>query len=535
MRVGHLGILLASAWTAAAGLAMVALQRHPPLVVQMGSRGLFASSLLEIGLIWLGGLGLILAISGGKKGRRLALALVAAVLLAALAIGLGARPPAEGVEGALGPENRTTLLVAVDGMSWSVILPMVRRGELPTIRRLMAEGSYGVLHSLRSERPSNGQSGYWSPVVWTSLATGVGPERHGIDDFEVRSEQGKPRLAKSTHRRVPAFWNLFSGLGYRVGVVGWWASWPAEEIDGYIVSSHLGLRGQRRGGRVGREIGQPRMELYGLTHPESYAQELSAVLPSVEAIEELARERIFPFEHYPLTTDRDRRIIYSVLWQDQAYFQVARSLIRAQPLTLYSVYFEGADVLSHHFWRYRTRPEAIGDWEKLLMPEGYRGHARVIDNYYRILDEYLGSLLEELPRNATVIVASDHGFHDDPRHPRNADHSPFGVLIARGPGISPSKNLNLRTWSSTWEMIGPRTTVLDVLPTLLYLHGLPVSRELEGAVLEGLISSEYRSRHDIERVPSYKALGEPPSTADDVDDATQEEYEKRLRSLGYVN
>jgi predicted AlkP superfamily phosphohydrolase/phosphomutase len=275
--------------------------------------------------------------------------------------------------------------------------------------------------------------------------------------------------------------------------------------------------------------------LAGLTYPESYADELQGELLSLGQIDQFARERIFPFEHYALTTDRDRQVIYSVLWQDRAYFQVARSLIQAEALSLYAVYFEGADVLSHHFWRYRTRPDDIGDWEKLVMPEGYRGHARVVDKYYRVLDEYFGALLEELPRDATVIVVSDHGFKDDPSHPGKADHSPFGVLIARGPGISPSKNLNLRTWSSAWEMIGRRTKVLDVLPTLLYLHGLPVSEELEGAVLEDLISRDFLERHPIRRVESYGALAGAGASPGEVDNATQEEYEKRLRSLGYLN
>jgi hypothetical protein len=108
-------------------------------------------------------------------------------------------------------------------------------------------------------------------------------------------------------------------------------------------------------------------------------------------------------------------------------------------------------------------------------------------------------------------------------------------LIARGPGISPSKNLNLRTWSSAWEMIGRRTTVLDVLPTLLYLHGLPVSQELEGAVLEDLISRDFLERHPIRRVESYGALAGAGASPGEVDNATQEEYEKRLRSLGYLN
>src|SRR6266540_7188152 len=37
-------------------------------------------------------------------------------------------------------------------------------------------------------------------------------------------------------RRLPAIWNVASAEGLRVGVVGWWATHPAEEVNGFFVS-----------------------------------------------------------------------------------------------------------------------------------------------------------------------------------------------------------------------------------------------------------------------------------------------------------
>jgi predicted AlkP superfamily phosphohydrolase/phosphomutase len=39
-------------------------------------------------------------------------------------------------------------------------------------------------------------------------------------------------------RKVKALWNILSDAGKRTGVVGWWATWPAETINGTIVSDH---------------------------------------------------------------------------------------------------------------------------------------------------------------------------------------------------------------------------------------------------------------------------------------------------------
>lgn len=39
------------------------------------------------------------------------------------------------------------LVVGLDGVTWDVILPFVREGKLPTFRKLLEEGSWGILKS----------------------------------------------------------------------------------------------------------------------------------------------------------------------------------------------------------------------------------------------------------------------------------------------------------------------------------------------------------------------------------------------------
>jgi hypothetical protein len=47
-------------------------------------------------------------------------------------------------------------------------------------------------------------------------------------------------------RRVPALWNMASTAGLRVAAVSYWASWPAEEVAGVVVSDRA-LLGVPRG------------------------------------------------------------------------------------------------------------------------------------------------------------------------------------------------------------------------------------------------------------------------------------------------
>ena len=78
-----------------------------------------------------------------------------------------------------------------------------------------------------------------SPVVWTTLATGVGPDVHRLLDFqEVDPATGQKVPISGRSRAVPAIWNVASANGLSVGVVGWWATHPAEEVKGFFVSDH---------------------------------------------------------------------------------------------------------------------------------------------------------------------------------------------------------------------------------------------------------------------------------------------------------
>ena len=54
----------------------------------------------------------------------------------------------------------------------------------------------------------------------------------------VNEKTGEQLPVTSQMRKVKALWNILSDAGKRTDVVGWWATWPAETINGTIVSDH---------------------------------------------------------------------------------------------------------------------------------------------------------------------------------------------------------------------------------------------------------------------------------------------------------
>ncbi len=151
-----------------------------------------------------------------------AVALTAAVLLAVLltlAGCSGEEPP---------KKHPRLILFGIDAANWNVLTPMIQAGELPAMTALVNRGSFGVL---KSGVPIQ------SPQMWTSIATGVVPEKHGITRFTAEipgTDREVP--VTSNMRKVKAFWNILSEADVTVGIVGWWPSWPAEEVNGFMIA-----------------------------------------------------------------------------------------------------------------------------------------------------------------------------------------------------------------------------------------------------------------------------------------------------------
>lgn len=122
-------------------------------------------------------------------------------------------------------------LIGIDGGTLTVLDPLLADGSVPAFAALADTGAVG---SLRSRRPMK------SPALWTSIATGLERSEHGIDDFTVAgAEPRHPILVNSTVRRRLTLWDIAGAAGRSVGVAGWWATWPAEPVHGWLLSDRM--------------------------------------------------------------------------------------------------------------------------------------------------------------------------------------------------------------------------------------------------------------------------------------------------------
>jgi hypothetical protein len=78
------------------------------------------------------------------------------------------------MEGIDPPIRRKVLLIGWDAADWKVIHPLMDAGKMPALKHLVETGASGNLASL--DPPM-------SPIMWTSIATGMTADKHGVLGF----------------------------------------------------------------------------------------------------------------------------------------------------------------------------------------------------------------------------------------------------------------------------------------------------------------------------------------------------------------
>jgi hypothetical protein len=413
------------------------------------------------------------------------------------------------------------LIVGIDGATFSIVDPLIEAGGMPNLRALIQRGTRAPLGTLEPTV---------SPAIWTTIATGKLPEEHGILGFEGVPGQTMTTLPTSGMRRVRSFWNLLSDHGRSVGVSGWWATWPAEEVNGYIVSDR---------------VAYTRMEATATLEDRSLrnvfpVELLAEIAPLVRPPGSITPDEVRRF--MPLSDDEVRDLVVGaeyehghflpefkyVLQSDRSTADIAEHLLETRPTDVTAVGLYGVDVVSHLTWHF-MQPELFDRYG--IDPEGVRKFGKLIERYYEFTDELLGRLVRAAPKNATILVFSDHGFGPTGQLPWSAGHgaltpgapiAPDGILVLAGPTVRKGALLD-------------DADVLDLLPTLLYLQGLPVAEDMPGRVLTEALDPDLLARSPVRTIPTYETtpLHHPdaPILADAEEDRALRE---KLRSLGYI-
>lgn len=458
---------------------------------------------------------------------RPAAGLMRAAGLAALVCGLGLVAACGGSQEAERPTR--VLVFGVDGADWDRAVPLMRQGKMPTIARLWRTGARQTLRSLPLGPQGEERL---SPTIWTSAATGMLPEQHGIFHFVTQTSEGMQPVT-SNQRRTAALWNMVSARGLTVGVIGWLVTWPAEPVNGYVVSSYTPFIFRWAEDPAGRPI---KGTLVDGVPDQVYPPELQGVLEDLKVVPDSVPdgELASRFTRVPLPEARAEDTAKSLdgmrwSWAADATYKRAYDWLADNPPTgrrpdLEMVYFASVDVVSHRFWKY-MEPDTylLGEVPR----EEIEAYGQSVESAYRSLDGVLAGVLAREEEPSRVIVLSDHGFSENRRPEQlrrttsSGWHRPQGILLASGPGFRRG------------EMVG-EGSVVDVAPTVLYALGLPVAREMDGVPARELFDESTAAR-EPETIESWEPEVESFRQATPVTSPVDDEILERLRTLGYLD
>ncbi len=238
--------------------------------------------------------------------------------------------------------------------------------QLPALRSLMTQGGYGPLRSCVP------------PITvpaWSCMLSSKDPGQLGIYGFRNRKDHGYDGMAVATSRHVKheRVWDILARAGKHSIVIGVPGTYPPPRVERTLFVADF--------------LTPDKQAEY------TWPPELRSMVDSV------APEYRFDVEEF--RTDDKRKILDQIFCMTTDRFSVARALAKQQPWDFLMLHEIGPDRIHHGFW-------AAMDPEHARYRAGNPYEHCILD-YYRHLDAEIDLLLQDMPEDVHVLVASDHG------------------------------------------------------------------------------------------------------------------------------
>jgi len=244
-------------------------------------------------------------------------------------------------------------LLGIDGATWRIVKPLVKKGKLPGFARVMKEGAHGTL---RSTTPPV------SPAAWTTIFTGVGPGRHNIFNFVRRKKDSYfVTPVSSRDRTFDPIWKTLTDNGVRGVFLNIPFAYPPDRVNGVMTTG----------------LGTPSRDSE-FTHPPSLRKDILKRFADFDVD--------FNEDTILLGTSKDPR--GEIERVSRAQVETAKYLWRSQEWDIFATVFRSTDVIQHY---YLDDDEAIAEC-------------------YALLDGFISWAADRLGDDTVMILVSDHGF-----------------------------------------------------------------------------------------------------------------------------
>ena len=373
------------------------------------------------------------------------------------------------------PKTRPhVVVVGVNGMELDVIRPLLLKGEMPNLQRVVNNGAYGKLRTVSAPN---------CPRVYSTIFTSTKPDEHGVTGFLVGGITANTNMLKEE-----PLWSVLSKNDITVGMANVPATFPVMPVNGYMISGML-TRGKNCEDGV---LCAPKLsEVMGgdAVYPKAMQPEL---LKNVG-------DFYIDCERMPGAADlkgHEKEVIDKWLTKVQVIRDQQTKLfdyLLTKHPTDFTMLGQSCEDRTGH-WLYPIAPFNAG-----YNPSINSVRMEAFPDQYIAFDKVLGTILKHVDENTYVIIISDHGIkplrefeNKDPHaHMDHEKTTPViakhdfadgddvpGSIFAMGPGIKHDSRL-----------MGFEASVYDVTPTILYIYGIEQPKQMRGRVLTEIFGS----------------------------------------------
>lgn len=256
------------------------------------------------------------------------------------------------------------LIIGLDGATWRILGPLMDKGVMPALRKLVRRDACGTL---KSTIP---------PVTapaWASFQTGVNPGKHGIYDFQAYDPVArKTVLVDSRALKLRTMWDIAIEKGKKVITVNVPLTYPPRRVKGRItVGCMLSPREDER-------FVYPR-EIFRYVRRLDYK-----ILPGF-----IGRGVFSGVENF---LGECREV-------ERRRFELAGCLMEDYDWDIFMVHNQCMDAIQHCFYPYLDP----------VAPKFREDEYSILSEFYRASDSYINEILKKIDNGTMVILLSDHG------------------------------------------------------------------------------------------------------------------------------